>query len=445
MKHDDTDEHPVALPAAPSGAAAVFGERMPLAVRFAEILADTGVTHGLIGPREVPRLWDRHVLNCAVVADAFPDGARVVDVGSGAGLPGVALAVVRPDLDVHLVEPMLRRTEWLAGVVADLGLDERDACTAGRAEELVGTVSAPWVTARAVARLDKLARWCVPLLEPGGTLVAMKGRSAATELEEDRRALDRLGLVSAVVSEHGGAVLDEPVLTVDLRFEPKRPASRSVRRRAGGRGADARAVPASEHRRRRSRVLRREHARRHSDEPLGGHPPGTPPPNGLSFHWTATGLGRSRKHTAAVHRAGSLAGSGGGAELDTDHPLTAPPRRWTVAGTRSASAPHRAPRPARRPWLPPQAPPATGRSWSVREDQHSSRATGVSRETCSGVAPASSLVGRPRRAPRACGCSRETWPVWPRVTSASVPASTTLSSGSTPSRMFHVKRRGEGR
>ena len=220
MKHDDTDERPVALPAAPSGAAAVFGERMPLAARFAEILADTGVTHGLIGPREVPRLWERHVLNCAVVADAFPAGARLVDVGSGAGLPGVALAIVRPDLEVHLVEPMLRRTQWLSGVVEDLALANA-AVHRGRAEELVGTISAPWVTARAVARLDKLARWCVPLLEPGGTLVAMKGRSAATELEEDRRALLRLGLVSAVVTEHGGEVLDEPVLTVDLRFEPK--------------------------------------------------------------------------------------------------------------------------------------------------------------------------------------------------------------------------------
>ena len=198
---------------------------MPLAVRFAEILADTGVTHGLIGPREVPRLWDRHVLNCAVVADAFPEGARVVDVGSGAGLPGVALAVVRADLHVHLVEPMLRRTDWLSGVVADLAL-ANITVHRGRAEELVGTVSAPWVTARAVARLDKLARWCVPLLEPGGTLVAMKGRSAATELEEDRRALERLGLVSAVVTEHGGEVLDEPVLTVDLRFEPKPAPSR---------------------------------------------------------------------------------------------------------------------------------------------------------------------------------------------------------------------------
>ncbi len=128
------------LPAAPSGAAAVFGERMPLAIRFAEILADTGVTHGLIGPREVPRLWDRHVLNCAVVQDAFPAGAKLVDVGSGAGLPGVALAIVRPDLEVHLVEPMLRRTQWLSGVVEQLGL-ENVTVHRGRAEDLAGSVA----------------------------------------------------------------------------------------------------------------------------------------------------------------------------------------------------------------------------------------------------------------------------------------------------------------
>lgn len=210
-------------PAAPSGAADVFGERLGLAVRFAEILADTGVSHGLIGPREVPRLWERHVLNCAVIHDAFPVGARLVDVGSGAGLPGVALSIARPDLQVHLVEPMLRRTQWLEGVVEELGLGTVTVHR-GRAEELAGSLSAPFVTARAVARLDKLARWCLPLLEPGGTLVAMKGRSAREELEEDRRALDRLGLVDAVVVEHGGGVLDEPVLTVDLRFEPRRPA-----------------------------------------------------------------------------------------------------------------------------------------------------------------------------------------------------------------------------
>jgi 16S rRNA (guanine527-N7)-methyltransferase len=221
-------------PAAPSGAAAVFGDRVALAERFVAILADTGVSHGLVGPREVPRLWERHVLNCAVIEDAFPPGASVVDVGSGAGLPGVALAIARPDLRMHLVEPMLRRTTWLEGVVDDLELG-RVSVHRGRAEELAGTVSAPWVTARAVARLDKLARWCVPLLEDGGTLVAMKGRSAAEELAEDAPALARLGLGGGRVTEHGGQVLEEPVLTVDLRLE-----RRPVGRRAGGRRAEGR-------------------------------------------------------------------------------------------------------------------------------------------------------------------------------------------------------------
>lgn len=233
MKHDG--ETPLTPPAAPSGAAAVFGGRLGLAERFVAILADTGVTHGLIGPREVPRLWERHVLNCAVIEDAFPEGASVVDVGSGAGLPGVALAIARPDLSVHLVEPMLRRTTWLEGVVDELALGSVTVHR-GRAEELAGSLSAPWVTARAVARLDKLARWCVPLLEDGGTLVAMKGRSAADELAEDAAALARLGLGAGVVTEHGGSVLDEPVLTVDLRLEARRP----DRQRPGRSGRSAR-------------------------------------------------------------------------------------------------------------------------------------------------------------------------------------------------------------
>lgn len=213
----------------------MFGDRMPLAEQFAAILADTGVSHGLIGPREVPRLWERHLLNCAVIADAFPREARLIDVGSGAGLPGVVLAIVRPDLEVHLVEPMLRRTQWLEGVVADLGLASVTVHR-GRAEEFVGVLAAPYVTARAVARLDKLARWCVPLLEPQGVLVAMKGRSAATELEEDRKGLQRLGLTDAVVTEHTSALLEEPVLTVDLRFAPK-PARTKAARREGARSS----------------------------------------------------------------------------------------------------------------------------------------------------------------------------------------------------------------
>jgi 16S rRNA (guanine527-N7)-methyltransferase len=230
VKHDGPD--PLTPPAAPSGAAVVFGARMPLAEAFAAELADTGVSHGLIGPREVPRLWDRHLLNCAVIEDSFPAHARVVDVGSGAGLPGLALAVARPDLDVHLVEPMLRRTTWLAGVVDRLGLDGVTVHR-GRAEELAGRLAAPWVTARAVAPLEKLARWCVPLLGPGGTLVAMKGRSAEEELAEAREALERLGLSTAVVTTHGEGVVDEPVLTVDLVFDGAASEGGDGRRRRG--------------------------------------------------------------------------------------------------------------------------------------------------------------------------------------------------------------------
>ncbi|GAA4394540.1 16S rRNA (guanine(527)-N(7))-methyltransferase RsmG [Ornithinibacter aureus] len=212
---------------------------MPLAEQFAGILADTGVSHGLIGPREVPRLWERHLLNCAVIADAFPREARLIDVGSGAGLPGVVLAIVRPDLEVHLVEPMLRRTQWLDVVVADLGLNSVTVHR-GRAEEFAGVLAAPFVTARAVARLDKLARWCVPLLEPQGVLVAMKGRSAATELDEDRKGLERLGLTDAVVTEHSSVLLEEPVLTVDLRFAPRAARAKAARTERGRASRQAR-------------------------------------------------------------------------------------------------------------------------------------------------------------------------------------------------------------
>ncbi|WP_147063288.1 16S rRNA (guanine(527)-N(7))-methyltransferase RsmG [Knoellia locipacati] len=217
-------------PAAPSGAAGVFGDRLGSANQFVEILADTGVSHGLIGPREVPRLWERHVLNCAVIEDAFPQGAKLIDVGSGAGLPGVALALARPDLDIHLVEPMQRRTEWLSATVAQLEL-ANVTVHRGRAEEFVGVLSAPWVTARAVARIAKLARWCVPLLDGRGTVVAMKGRSAQEELDSDRRELTKLGLVESTLSEHGTTVLEEPTLTLDLTFQPKQRVTKGKKKR----------------------------------------------------------------------------------------------------------------------------------------------------------------------------------------------------------------------
>lgn len=203
-------------PAAPPVAAGVFGSHLPRAEEYARLLADTGVSHGLVGPREVPRLWDRHILNCAVIQDAFPPGSVVIDVGSGAGLPGLAVAIARPDLGLHLIEPMLRRTTWLTRTVSDLGLTN---CVVhrGRAEDFQDRLTAPFVTARAVARIDKLARWTFPLLSDGGMLVAMKGRNALDELEAQRSTLTRMGMVEARLTEHGVGLLEDPTRTLDLR------------------------------------------------------------------------------------------------------------------------------------------------------------------------------------------------------------------------------------
>ena len=202
--------------AEPAAVAAVFGDRGDVARRFVAILADTGVSHGLIGPREVPRLWDRHVLNCAVVAEAMPvAGASVIDVGSGAGLPGIALAIARPDLQVTLVEPMLRRTAWLSAAVAELNLTNVEV-RRGRAEEFAGVLAADYVTARAVAALEKLARWCAPLVRVGGELVAMKGASAADELSAAGPVLRRLGLGDGRVAAVGSSVLADPTVVVIL-------------------------------------------------------------------------------------------------------------------------------------------------------------------------------------------------------------------------------------
>jgi len=181
--HDSERE----APPTPVGATRVFGDRLALAERFTAILTDSGVSHGLIGPREVPRLWERHVLNCAVIHPAIPVGQLVIDVGSGAGLPGLALAIARPDLELHLVEPKLRRTNWLSMTVADLELTNVTVHR-GRAEQFWGTLSAPVVTARAVARLGELATWCLPLLLPGGFMLAIRGAGVAEELKADRAA-----------------------------------------------------------------------------------------------------------------------------------------------------------------------------------------------------------------------------------------------------------------
>lgn len=225
-RHRDAgiDAPDVAPPPPPAAAAAVFGDRLELAERFARHLADTGISHGLVGPREVPRLWDRHILNCAVIAEEIESEAAVVDVGSGAGLPGVALAIARPDLTVALIEPMERRTSWLDTIVGDLGLDTVTVVRA-RAEEVHGRLTADVVTARAVAALDRLARWCLPLVPVGGRLVAMKGSSAHREIEEAQRVISRLGGGQPQVRVCGAAILDKPttVVVIDKVAEGRSP------------------------------------------------------------------------------------------------------------------------------------------------------------------------------------------------------------------------------
>jgi 16S rRNA (guanine527-N7)-methyltransferase len=161
------------------------------AQRYAALLADAGVTRGLIGPREIPRLWDRHLVNCGLIAQTFEPGSWLCDVGSGAGLPGVVIAILRPDLHVTVLEPLLRRTVFLEQVVDDLGLGQVSVLR-GRAEEQQDH-RFDAVTARAVAPLDRLARWALPLCRPEGRLVAIKGESAAAELATHAQALRRLG------------------------------------------------------------------------------------------------------------------------------------------------------------------------------------------------------------------------------------------------------------
>ncbi|MSX13275.1 MAG: 16S rRNA (guanine(527)-N(7))-methyltransferase RsmG [Actinobacteria bacterium] len=194
----------------------------PGLVAFAEILVSTGVEQGLIGPREIPRIWSRHLLNCAVVADPaeklVPPSAVVADVGSGAGLPGLVWALARTDLKIVLIEPLLRRANFLTTVVSDLGLGGQVTVTRVRAEDLAKQgdwVGVDVVTARAVAPLARLLGWTVPLLRAGGSLVALKGSSVSSELAEAAPVAAALGIKDLRVDVCGQGVVD-PVTTVVL-------------------------------------------------------------------------------------------------------------------------------------------------------------------------------------------------------------------------------------
>ena len=191
---------PEAAPSTPESARGAFAsDRLALAERYVALLATAGVERGLIGPRETPRLWERHVLNSLAVASQVPPDATVADLGSGAGLPGLVLAIGRPDLQVSLVEPLLRRTTFLTEAVEELGLVNVEVVRA-RAEALHGQRHFDVVTARALAPLDRLVGWAMPLVSPGGLLLAMKGGSAADEIEAASAVLRRHRATASVLT-----------------------------------------------------------------------------------------------------------------------------------------------------------------------------------------------------------------------------------------------------
>lgn len=221
-----TDPAGQGAPPAPESAAGVFGDALPLAQEYVARLATDGVVRGLVGPREVSRLWERHVLNSAAVAEAVPEGAHVVDVGSGAGLPGIPLGLARPDVTLTLLEPMARRVEFLVRAVAALGTPSGRSwrVVRGRAEErsvvtAVGPVDI--VTARAVAPLPRLVGWCRGLLRPGTQLVALVGSRALMELPAMLPDLTRAGMQDvhprAVGAELGSAATTVVVMTRGAR------------------------------------------------------------------------------------------------------------------------------------------------------------------------------------------------------------------------------------
>jgi 16S rRNA (guanine527-N7)-methyltransferase len=209
-----TPPEPVVLPPPPA-ASRLFGPALGRAEQYARLLAGPGVERGLIGPHEVPRLWERHLINSAVVAGLVPRPGRLVDIGSGAGLPGIVLALLLPDVQVTLLEPMLRRAVFLGECVTELGLANAEVCRA-RAEEVAGQIVADAVTARAVAPLDRLAGLALGLLRPGGVVLAIKGARAAAEVAAAGKTLRRLGVRDAEVLHLGSGMVD-PAATV-VRF-----------------------------------------------------------------------------------------------------------------------------------------------------------------------------------------------------------------------------------
>ncbi len=238
VKHVGPSEPTVECPASassaepgvtPDAATAIFGPRLDVAQRYAGLLAGAGVERGLLGPREVDRIWDRHLMNSAVIAGLLDPGERVIDIGSGAGLPGIPLAIARPDLEMVLLEPLLRRSEFLNEVIDELGLAVE--VVRGRAEEpgvrdRYGKRDA--AVSRAVAALDKLTKWSMPLLRPGGRMLAIKGERGPEEVEQYRRVMAASGAVDVRVVTCGANYLRPPA-TVVIARRGKQPSQRSAR------------------------------------------------------------------------------------------------------------------------------------------------------------------------------------------------------------------------
>lgn len=201
--------------AEPAAAALIFGENIGQARRYFELLVRDGDLLGLLGPREMPKLWTRHILNSAVVAELVSPGLSVADVGSGAGLPGIPMAIAQPEAQFTLIEPMERRSDWLKATVSELGLSNVRVLRA-RAEEVAEVFDV--VTARAVSALPNLLKMCVPMTKHKGEVIALKGSKAADEIQDSKKLQKKLGIESFEIVHAGSDFLQDPTLVVRTKL-----------------------------------------------------------------------------------------------------------------------------------------------------------------------------------------------------------------------------------
>ncbi len=200
----------------PPYAAEIAGSRIEILRAFTQDLGVRGETLGLIGPLEAPRLWTRHILNSAVLAPLIASGAQVADIGTGGGMPGLVLAILRPDAHFRLVEPMERRCAWLNEQITTLGVTNAEVCR-GRAEEFHGAWEVDQITARAVTALRKLIPLTAPLLRDGGEMLFLKGASVADEIDAAAKLLHRFRVHDVSVEELGVGQLEETTKVLRAR------------------------------------------------------------------------------------------------------------------------------------------------------------------------------------------------------------------------------------